>query len=304
MTLVEHRPIATIRSWAVDLVLVARPQFWLLSAVALQLGFVLATHRIVPRGSEIVVMGNAALVVGPLLWFAVFCINDAYDVASDRFNARKAGAPVVRGRLTPRLAVRLAAGAGGLAVLAAVPLGGLFTLGTGLVALLGWAYSAPPLRLKARPGADVTVNATVVGVLGPLGGWVAMTGTVDGFPWPIALIGFLALAGLYLPTTVVDREADERAGVRTTAVVLGVRGTFELGFALWAASAVLAFWLAATGVVLDRSLLPLHLAIAPVLLWLYRSLLRGRPPFRSVLVVAGTYIVPCAAFALTYAEPF
>ncbi len=37
--------------------------------------------------------------------------------------------------------------------------------------VLGWLYSAPPIRLKARPGADVTVNALVVGVLGPLAGW-------------------------------------------------------------------------------------------------------------------------------------
>jgi 4-hydroxybenzoate polyprenyltransferase len=189
-----------------------------------------------------------------------------------------------------------------LAVLAATPLGWLFALGTGLVVLLGWAYSAPPLRLKARPGTDVAVNAVVVGVLGPLGGWVAVTGSADRFPWPIAVIGFLALAGLYLPTTVVDRVADRAAGIRSTAVVLGARATFELGFALWAASAVLALWLAATGVVLDRSLLPLHLLIAPVLLVLYRALLRGRPSELAVLIVAGSYAVPCAAFTLTYVE--
>jgi 4-hydroxybenzoate polyprenyltransferase len=295
----ERRSGQAARLW--DLVLVSRPHFWPLSAVAVQLGFVLATHRVAPRGAELVVMANAALVAGPLLWFAAACLNDAYDAAGDRFSPRKAGLPVVEGRLAPRAAARLGLAASLLAVLAAVPLGGLFTAGTAAVALLGWAYSAPPLRLKARPGADVTVNAAVVGVLGPLGGWVAVTGTVDGFPWPVSVIGFLALAGLYLPTTLVDREADRRAGARTTAVALGVRATFELGFGLWAASAVVAFGLAATGTVLDRSLLPLHLVMAPVLLTLYRVMLRGRPPVRAVLIVAGAYIVPCAAFALTYA---
>jgi 4-hydroxybenzoate polyprenyltransferase len=301
MVMVESRQTVLRSRWW-DLVLLSRPMFWPLSIVATQLGFVLATHRVVPRGGEIPVLANAALVAGPLVWLAAGCVNDASDVVGDRISARKAGSPVVEGRLTPGAALRIGGVASGLAVLAALPLGGLFTLGTALVVLLGWAYSAPPLRLKARPGFDVAVNAVVVGALGPLGGWVAVTGTVDGFPWPIAAIGLLAVGGLYLPTTVVDRDADRRVGIRTTAVVLGPRSTFELGFGLWAGSAVLAFGLAATGVVLDRSLLPLHLLIAPVLLTLYRSLLRDRPSVRAVLLVAGSYIVPCAAFTLTYIE--
>lgn len=280
----------------------SRPQFWLLSMVAVHLGFVLATQRVLPRGFELVTMANAALVAGPLLWLAVLAVNDAYDLDTDRASPRKAESTLVQGVLTPRQAIRTGAVAGVLAVLAAVPLGGRFALGTAAVVLLGWAYSAPPLRLKARAGADVTVNALAVGVLGPLGGWVATTGTIDRFPWPIAAIGLTAVAGLYLPTTLVDHDADRAAGLRTTAVVLGRRATFELGFALWAASAALAFLLAATGVVIDASLLPLHILMAPGLLVLYRVLLAGRPSFPTVLVVAGAYAVPCAAFVLTYVE--
>jgi chlorophyll synthase len=285
-----------------DLLVMSRPQFWLLSVVAMQLGFVLATHRILPRGGEILTMANAALVAGPLLWLAVLAVNDARDLDSDRINPRKAHSPLVQGRVTAPEAVRIGIGAGLLAVLAALPLGGQFALGTALVVLLGWAYSTPPLRLKARAGADVLVNAGAVGVLGPLGGWVATTGTTDRFPWPIALVGLMALAALYLPTTLVDLDADRAVGVRTTAVALGRRATFELGFALWTGSAVLAFGLAVAGVVLDPSLVPLHLLMMPLLLGLYRRLLAGRPSFPAVLVVAGAYIVPCAAFVLTYVE--
>ena len=285
-----------------DLVVMSRPQFWLLSVVAIQLGFVLATRRIVPRGPEIATMANAALVTGPLLWLAVLSINDARDLDTDRVNARKASSPLVAGRVTPSEATRIGVGAGLLAVLAALPLGGLFAAGTAAVVLLGCAYSAPPLRLKARAGADVVVNAVVVGALGPLGGWVAITGTTDRFPWPIAVVGALAVAALYLPTTLVDQDADHRAGLRTTAVALGRRATFELGFALWAGSAVLAFGLAAAGVVIDMSLVPVHLVITPALLTLYRVLLKDRPSFRAVLVVAGLYIVPCTAFVVTYVD--
>jgi chlorophyll synthase len=197
-----------------DLLVVSRPQFWLLSMVAMQLGFVLATHRILPRGAEILTMANAALVAGPLLWLAVLAVNDAHDLDSDRINPRKRRSPLVQGRLTAPAAVRIGLGAGLLAVLAALPLGTTFALGTALLVLLGWAYSSPPLRLKARTGTDVLVNAGAVGVLGPLGGWVATTGTTDRFPWPIALVGLLAVAALYLPTTLVDLDADRAVGVR------------------------------------------------------------------------------------------
>lgn len=286
-----------------DIVLMARPRFWIASAVMMQVGFVLATHRILPRGMEIAVMAHAIVVAGPLLWLAVLSVNDAYDLDTDRINPRKAGSPLVAGRVTAGQALRISVVTGLVAVLAAIPLGALFTLGTAGLVLLGWAYSVPPLRLKARPGADLMVNA-VAGVFGPLGGWVAVTGTTAGFPWPIAAIGVMAAAALYLPTTLADRDADRDSGIRTIAVVLGRRATFELGFALWAGSAALTFWLAATDTVIDASLLPLHLVTTPVLLMMYRVLLKDRPTFAAITVVAAAYIGPCAAFALTYVDAF
>lgn len=285
-----------------DLLLISRPHFWFLSFVAIHLGFVLATHRVVPRGDEIVAMANAALVAGPLLWLAVLSINDARDLENDRANPRKADSPLVQGRVTPEQAFGVGVLASVLTVLAAVPLGRLFTMGTAVVVLLGWAYSTPPVQLKALAGVDVVVNCSVVGVMGPLGGWVATTGTIDGYPWPISVVGMMAVAALYLPTTLVDRDADGQVGVRTTAVTLGRRATFEIGFALWAGSAVLALLLAATDTVIDPSLVPLHLLMTPALLALYRVLLKAPSSFGSVLVVAGMYAVPCAAFVLTYIE--
>lgn len=287
------------RRWVAVLAM-ARPQFWLVSLVALHLGFVLATRRLIPTVPEAATLAYAALIAGPLLWLSVLAINDAHDQETDRRNPRKADAPLVTGLLDRRQAIGIGIVSGAAAVLAAIPLGGLFTLGVALTVVLGWAYSTPPLRLKARPGADVVVNAFAVAGLGPLGGWVALTGTLTGFPWPIALIGALAVAALYLPTTLVDRAADRAAGARTTAVVLGDRVTFELGFALWTGSAVLAAVLAGTGTVLDSTLLPLHLIMAPVLLVTYRVLLRKRPTFPAIMVVAATYLAPCSAFVLTY----
>jgi lycopene elongase/hydratase (dihydrobisanhydrobacterioruberin-forming) len=112
------------------------------------------------------------------------------------------------------------------------------------------------------------------------------------------------VAALYLPTTLVDEDADRRAGIRTTAVVLGRRTTFAVGFALWTASAVAALAMALGGVVIDRSLLPLHLLVTPGLLLLYWTLLKEPKSFTPVIVVAGAYLVPCTAFILTYISAF
>ncbi|WP_084546466.1 UbiA family prenyltransferase [Glycomyces arizonensis] len=289
------------RQRARDVLAMSRPRFWIASVVMMEVGFVLATHHIVPRGPEIAALALACIVTGPLLWLAVLAVNDAYDLPTDRINPRKADAPLVAGRMTVHGALAVAAAASALTVAAAVPLGGLFALGTAFVVALGWAYSAPPIRLKARPGADLTANA-VIGVLGPLGGWTAVSGTAAGFPWPIAIIGVMAAAALYLPTTLVDRDADEGAGIPTIAVVLGRRATFELGFALWTGSAVLALAFALADTVIDASLIPLHLASAPVLLVLYRRLLKDRPTFPEITVVACAYLVPCIGFAITYVD--
>ncbi|WP_152362493.1 prenyltransferase [Microlunatus speluncae] len=286
-----------------DVLLMARPQFWLLSVAAMQPGFVLATHRILPRGPELLIMGYAFLVAGPLLWLSALAINDAYDLQGDLANPRKAGSPLVRRHVSPRGALRIGVVAGVVAVLAAVPLGSLFALGTALTVLLGWAYSAPPLRLKARPGADVAVNAIPVGVLGPLGGWVAITGSPAGFPWPITVVATMAVAALYLVTTIVDLETDRAVGVRTTAVALGRRAAAEVGFALWAGSALLTLGLAIAGIVVQPSLIPLHLVIMPVLFVLYRVLvIRRQPTFRAVTVLAAAYLLPCLAFVINYVD--
>lgn len=286
-----------------DVLAISRPRFWTASLVMAEIGFVLATHRILPRGDELVTMAHLFLVTGPLLWLAVLAVNDAHDLAGDQLNSRKADSPLVAGRISTRGAGRIALAAAVATVLAALPLGPLFTVGTALVVLLGWAYSVPPIRLKARPGADLLANA-VVGVLGPLGGWVAFTDGAAGFPWPIAVIGVLAAAALYLPTTASDSDADRRAGIDTIAVRLGPRITFELGFTLWTASAVLAFFLALNDFILDSSLLPVQAVATPVLLVLYRVLLRDRPSFTAITVVACAYLVPCAGFALTYVDLF
>jgi 4-hydroxybenzoate polyprenyltransferase len=226
----------------------------------------------------------------------VLAQNDLHDLASDRANPRKADAPLVRGTVDPqRLALWYR-----LLMLAAVGtalfVGPLFALGVACVLAIGWAYSAPPLRLKTRPGADVAVNAFVVGVVSPAAGW-AITRTPWEFPWQLALIGLLFTAALYLPTTVTDLPADLGAGDTTFAVRYGARFTYRLGIALWVGALAVSLVCALLGSVVPRSTWPFQLVMAPVLLAAYAALTR-RPSITRLAWLSVLFGIPTAGFAL------
>lgn len=281
----------------VDLLALARPWFWPVSLVPYHLGFVLATRSLAPSAGELL----GALVVGPVLWLAVLADNDAYDVAGDRRNPRRARSPLVTGRVSPGQARRSTYVAGAVAVLAALPLGPLFVAGVAVVLSASHTYSAPPVRWKQRAGADVALNAVAVGALCPLAGWLAAgRGGVAGFPWPVALLATLVAAALYVPTTLVDHDADAAAGYRTLAVRLGPRRAYRVGLAAWVGAAALAALLAGTGTVLPHRMLGAELVLGPTLTAAYHLLLRRGASIARIGAVAALFVVPCAAFAAWY----
>jgi chlorophyll synthase len=285
-----------VRTWA--LVRLTRPWFWPLGWAGALFGAVLATGGwLPPPGTRLATLA-AALVLGPLVWGAVCAVNDRHDLPGDRRSPRKAGAPLVTGVLTARdLAVwqrRFAIAA----LVVAVPAGAGFVAGTAAVLALGWLYSAPPVRLKARPGADVAVNAVVVGVLGPLAGW-SLHRPVADYPVVLAVLGVLLAAALYLPTTVLDRAADRAAGDTTAAVRWGAHACHRAGLAAWTAATAL--WLASCH--LDLLLVrdawwPQDLAAVP-LVALYAVLAR-RPSIPRLAAVAVVFGVPATDFLLAY----
>ncbi len=274
----------------------ARPWFWPLGWGGAYLGAVLATRTWLPPPATVRSTVAALLVLGPLVWTAVLAVNDLHDLPTDRRNPRKATAPLVTGALTPgdlRRAYRWSCGA---AVAVAAVAGPPFLAGTLLVLLLGHLYSVPPVRLKARAGADVAVNAVVVGVLGPAAGW-SLHRPVAGYPPVMAVLGALLAAALYLPTTVLDRDADRAAGCATTAVRWRPGSCYRAGVALWTAATAL--WLAVChlGVLVVRDSWWLQTAAAPVLVAVYAVCAR-RPTIPRMAVVAAAFAVPAADFLL------
>ena len=167
---------------------------------------------------------------------AVHLVNQVADRDSDRINAK--GFFLQRGIFRPRTyvvaALALLAGALGVAFVdRAAP----WRLAA--AAALGLAYSVPPLRFCARPGLDVVANACGYGGLAT---WIgAGDGAIAG-PWAARLAAcMLAVAAVFLHTTLLDVTGDARTGKHTTGSVLGCARTRALA----AAAAVTASLLAA-----------------------------------------------------------
>jgi len=275
-------------------VAVSRPWFWPVSWVPAYLGTVLADGRWLPADLPRALV--ALLVLGPLVWGAVLAQNDLHDLASDRANPRKSTAPLVTGAVDERTLRSWYRRIAVACLVAALVVGPLFVLGVAGVLLLGWAYSAPPLRLKTRPGWDVTVNALVVGVVSPAAGW-SITRDPWDFPWQFGLIGLLFAAALYVPTTVTDLPADEGAGDNTFAVRFGARAAYVTGLTLWTAALVLCVACAAADVVVPRSTLTGQLVTIPVLLTAY-ALLTRRPTIPRLAVLSLFFAIPTVGYAL------
>jgi 4-hydroxybenzoate polyprenyltransferase len=281
------------RPAVVTVLAVLRPWYWPVSLGPAMFGHVLASGSWLPPDGEVLRHVAAALVLGPLVWGAVLAMNDRHDVTTDRVNPRKATAPAVTGAIGDRELVRLQVGFGAASLVVAAAVGGPMLLGTAGVLALGWAYSAPPLRLKGRPGADVVANALAVGVLAPLCGWSLHHAPLD-YPPVLAVAGTLIGVALYVPTTVIDHAADLGAGDRTFAVRFGPAVAYRVGLGAWSASTVLWVVGCARGLV-PASQLSWQVLCCAVLLALYAGLMR-LPSIARLALVFTVFAVPAALF--------
>lgn len=156
---------------------------------------------------------------------AVYILNQVFDIASDRTNDKLFFLP--QGIVSVQAAVIQSI------VFLLLTMGGGWFLGrvwfacTVLLALLGLAYSMPVFRLKDRPLAGLAANAVGHGSLVYyLGGALVEPGSI---PLGGASVSYaLAVAGVYLLTTIPDRSGDAAAGKRTMSVVYGPRTTSAL----------------------------------------------------------------------------
>lgn len=279
----------------------ARPAIWMVSLLPFLVGHLLATRSIVPE--QLVDFGLAVLVIGPLVWAAALLVNDVEDLSGDRRNPRRATSPLVLGKVSERFARRAAYGIGASAIGLSPAVNGAFA---GLVVVflaMAWAYSVPPLRLKTRPGADVVVNALAIGGVVLLAGW-AVARPLPAFPWVFLPQGLLVTVAVYVPSTLVDLDADRAAGYRTVATRLGARRAYLIGWWAWVASNAGAVGFAAVDVVMPRAMLPVLTGAVPGLLLAYDRLIgRARSPqaiVRGIVVTSLLFLAVNTVFIVVY----
>jgi len=213
----------------------SRPRFWLYLAGPVVVGVVYAAQSPAAFFSLPAVVTFLYFLFPANLF--LYGINDIFDADVDTHNPKKDdGGREVRysGDGVVVMVVYLAT-ASGVALLPVVPVEGLYALGGFYV--LGVQYSAPPLRLKTTPLLDSLSNGLYI-----LPGVVAYAALAGGFPPALAVAGgWLWTMAMHTFSAIPDIGPDREAGIRTTATVLGERGSLAYCGGVWlAAAAVMA----------------------------------------------------------------
>lgn len=166
------------------------------------------------------------LIGASLLFIGAYFINQLYDFETDRINMKL-------GFLQRRLIRRSEMTAAYISVsLVASVLGFIVQYKIGilfiLMLILGFFYSAPPLRFKDRPVGGLLTNAVAYSLLLPL----TIPGFMDNFDLRRLLIAayfFSAISATYLLTVIPDCEGDRKVGKITLAALLPDRPIILIG---------------------------------------------------------------------------
>lgn len=104
---------------------------------------------------------------------------------------------------------------------------------------LSYFYSARPLRFKSIPILDFSSN--MLYIMPGIFAYYLAGGQLP--PLLLVLAGYFHIAAMHLFSAVPDIECDRRAGIRTTAVVLGERRSLMLVAAFWSVFSALVIYL-------------------------------------------------------------
>jgi len=220
----------------------AKPGTWFAPMWATIVGCVASgnAHWTLPSVGRVLL---GMLLAGPLLCAFSQVANDWFDRDVDRIN--EPDRPTAANALAPATILAVALGLSAAALALAYALGTLvFWLALGGIAL-ALAYSAPPLRLKARNGwlANAACAFAYEGFAWVAG--AAIFGRVTSGTLVLATLYSLGSHGLMTLNDFKSYEGDKRLGLRSLPVMLGLDGALRAAFAF-----IDVFQLAAIGFVL------------------------------------------------------
>ena len=206
----------------------AKPGTWFAPMWAMLVGCIASgnAHWTFPSVGRVLL---GMLLAGPLLCAFSQVVNDWFDRDVDRIN--EPDRPTAANALAPRtvLAIAVALAAGALVLAAALGTTVLYLALGGFA--LALAYSAPPLRLKARNGwlANAACAFAYEGFAWVAG--AAIFGRVTAGTLVLASLYSLGSHGLMTLNDFKSYAGDKRLGLRSLPVLLGLEGALRAAFA-------------------------------------------------------------------------
>jgi 4-hydroxybenzoate polyprenyltransferase len=159
----------------------------------------------------------SVLLAVSFIFAGAYYINQIFDYESDLIN-KKLGF-LQRGMISRKEMWTAYIGLSLISLLTAFIIGYLIGLLMVLVFLLGFAYSAPPMRFKDRPITGLLTNSIAYGLLLPLV-VIAIEKRITTGDFMLPLYFFMAVSAGYLLTIIPDREGDMKSGKITLAAIL------------------------------------------------------------------------------------
>mgnify|MGYP000381729616 CR=1 FL=1 len=165
--------------------------------------------------------GATAIITALLVWLATVLWNNAHDIEIDRRSAP--GRALVLGWVSPGEYIRLGRAVALFALFVSGVLGAKAFMIVGLALVSAHAYSAPPLRLRARLGSNAFIGwgSFLMFYLGYFAWTTIGEWPLGRVPMTVSLVIFVALSLATVTKDAKDYEGDLEAGVRTVFTVFG-----------------------------------------------------------------------------------
>ena len=179
---------------------------------AWQVALVIASLPLLIHGAILWETAVLVLAIGVGYWFA-FALNDYFDAPYDALDQQKAARNFFVHVPVPDWVVVLFSILLLVGVLIAYAQFGLLGwLFWGVSCFVAWAYSAPPLRLKMRPGLDIIIHALFVQTFPYLICMILVQASWGLLDWVLLVILSLASLTAQLEQQVRDFVVDLQAG--------------------------------------------------------------------------------------------
>lgn len=218
---------------------ISRPRFWIYLMGPFLIGCLAALQSLPSQSQYLTILTGLLFFSFPANLY-LYAVNDMYDYETDKLNPKKQGYETAID-LKKNTSLNIL-----LSYILLLSLGAallFFESKAQLAALcfflLAHFYSTPPIRAKAKPFIDMIFNTLYV--MPAMLGFYLLGGGELETKWELVLAAIIWSMAMHAYSAIPDIEADKKAGIATTATLLGKKNTLILCFFLFAISALLAF---------------------------------------------------------------